>query len=219
MARPSAFSRERPRGARRSRPGRRRHHNPVSPLGPATIGSPTSCAGFNRPTDIVGVAPSIARLRSNGGPTQTIALRKGSAAINKAKRSTAPNKDQGGRKRTHEGHRRVRAQHRAPRVLTGRQPDRREPLESRRLCSGVAGCCSGRRPAVVTRGSAPSRRATVLAGAGLRAVSRVPQCRSWWSAGGRCLSCSGHWLGEPFPPVSRQRPPRTFTKRRAAADR
>lgn len=63
------------------------------------MGSPTSCAGFNRPTDIVGVAPRIARLRSNGGPTQTIALRKGSAAINKAKRSTAPKKDQGGRMR------------------------------------------------------------------------------------------------------------------------
>lgn len=63
------------------------------------MGSPTSCAGFNRPTDIVGVAPRIARLRSNGGPTHTIALRKGSVAINKAKRSTAPKKDQGGRMR------------------------------------------------------------------------------------------------------------------------
>jgi hypothetical protein len=62
-------------------------------------GSPTPCAGFNRPTDIVGVAPRIARLRSNGGATQTIALRKGSAAINKAKRSTAPKKDGGGRMR------------------------------------------------------------------------------------------------------------------------
>jgi hypothetical protein len=68
-------------------------------LGPRRWGRPLPTPGFNRPTDIVGVAPRIARLRSNGGPTQTIALRKGSAAINKAKRSTAPKKDQGGRKR------------------------------------------------------------------------------------------------------------------------
>ena len=60
------------------------------------MGSPTSCAGFSRPTDIVGVAPRIARLRSNGGPTQTIALRKGSAAINRVDRTE---KDQGGRNR------------------------------------------------------------------------------------------------------------------------
>jgi hypothetical protein len=58
-------------------------------LGPRRWGRPLPTPGFNRPTDILGVAPRIARLRNNDGPTQTMALRKGSAAINKAKRSTA----------------------------------------------------------------------------------------------------------------------------------
>ena len=139
MARPSTSSRRAPSWRSSRPPGRRGHHNLVSPLGPATMGPPTSCAGFNRPTDIVGVAPRIARLRSKGRPTQTIALRKGSAAINKAKRSTAREEGPGRpHARTHEGHRRVRAQHRALRVLTGRQPDRREPMRARALSGSDA---------------------------------------------------------------------------------
>ena len=35
----------------------------------------------------------------NGGPTQTVALKKGSPAINKADKQSAPNKDQRGEKR------------------------------------------------------------------------------------------------------------------------
>jgi hypothetical protein len=42
--------------------------------------------------------------------------------------------------------------------------------------ASVARCSLGRRPAVVTRGQASSRRAIALAGAGLRALSRLPAC-------------------------------------------
>ena len=69
-----------------------------------------TCIGFEssygRPTDITGVnreSAAQAEPRADpDGPTQTIALRKGSPAINKAKRSTAPTKDQRGRKRGRE---------------------------------------------------------------------------------------------------------------------
>ena len=67
-------------------------HNLISFIGMS------DCRGFDRPTDLLR-APRIGKLKRNGGPTQTIALRKGSPAINKAKRSTAPKKDQRRRKR------------------------------------------------------------------------------------------------------------------------
>ena len=43
--------------------------------------------------------PKLGKLARNGGPTKTVALKKGSPAIGEAKRSTAPGKDQRGRKR------------------------------------------------------------------------------------------------------------------------
>jgi len=68
-------------------------HNLVSALGPAG-----SCQGFDRPTDRVRGNPRIGRLRDNGGPTKTIALKQGSPAIGNAGHS-APDRDQRGRKR------------------------------------------------------------------------------------------------------------------------
>jgi CSLREA domain-containing protein len=57
------------------------------------------CTGFDGPGDIARSNPKIGRLKDNGGPTKTVALKQGSAAIGHAKRSTAPNRDQRGRKR------------------------------------------------------------------------------------------------------------------------
>ena len=57
------------------------------------------CDGFDRPTDRVRSNPRIGKLKRNGGPTQTIALRKRSPAINKASRASAPKRDQRGAKR------------------------------------------------------------------------------------------------------------------------
>jgi len=73
-------------------------HNLVSTLGPGG-----ACEGFGpaagRASDIVGAGPRIGKLKRNGGPTKTLALRKRSPAINKAKRTTAPNRDQRGKRR------------------------------------------------------------------------------------------------------------------------
>ena len=51
------------------------------------------------PGDMVRRNPRLGKLARNGGPTKTVALKKGSPAIGEAKRSTAPGKDQRGRKR------------------------------------------------------------------------------------------------------------------------
>jgi CSLREA domain-containing protein len=55
--------------------------------------------GFDRPSDRVAPNPKLGPLKRNGGPTATIALNKGSPAIDKANRRTAPKRDQRGRKR------------------------------------------------------------------------------------------------------------------------
>jgi CSLREA domain-containing protein len=57
-----------------------------------------SCEGFDASGDFVNSNPKLGQLKRNGGPTQTVALKKGSPAINKAAKS-APNKDQRGEKR------------------------------------------------------------------------------------------------------------------------
>jgi hypothetical protein len=63
-------------------------HNLVAP---ADIG----CSEFNQPSDRTAANPKIGKLAKNGGPTKTIALKKGSPAINKAG-NDAPGKDQRG---------------------------------------------------------------------------------------------------------------------------
>ena len=69
-----------------------RGRNLLSTRGPVGMG--VACMGFGRPTDRVRANPRIGKLRRNGGPTPTIALRKRSPAINRASRGTAPNRDQ-----------------------------------------------------------------------------------------------------------------------------
>lgn len=58
-----------------------------------------SLCELDGPADMVRRNPKLGKLARNGGPTRTVALKKGSPAIGKAKRSTAPGKDQRGRKR------------------------------------------------------------------------------------------------------------------------
>jgi CSLREA domain-containing protein len=57
------------------------------------------CDGFDDASDRARANPKIGRLARNGGPTQTVALKKGSPAIGKADRPSAPARDQRGRKR------------------------------------------------------------------------------------------------------------------------
>jgi hypothetical protein len=52
-----------------------------------------------RGRDLVRKKPRIGRLKRNGGPTKTVALKQGSPAIGKAHRPSAPDRDQRGRKR------------------------------------------------------------------------------------------------------------------------
>ena len=65
----------------------------LSTLGPSAV-----CEGFDAPKDKVRSNPKIGKLAKNGGPTKTVALRRGSAAIGNA-RGSAPNRDQRGRRR------------------------------------------------------------------------------------------------------------------------
>jgi hypothetical protein len=65
-------------------------HNLVSNL---------SLCELDGPGDLARRNPKLGKLRRNGGPTKTIALKKGSSAIGKARRSTAPSRDQRRRKR------------------------------------------------------------------------------------------------------------------------
>ena len=57
------------------------------------------CDGLDAPSDRSALNPKIAELRRNGGPTQTIALKRGSVAIGNARKATAPKRDQRGSKR------------------------------------------------------------------------------------------------------------------------
>jgi CSLREA domain-containing protein len=56
------------------------------------------CDGFDGPGDVVRANPRIGQLKRNGGPTETVALKRGSPAIGKAG-NDAPNRDQRDRKR------------------------------------------------------------------------------------------------------------------------
>ena len=75
--------------------------DPLDPFdsgGHNLIGDDSDCAGFDATGDFVNSNPKLGLLKNNGGPTQTVALKKRSPAINKAAKS-APNKDQRGVKR------------------------------------------------------------------------------------------------------------------------
>ena len=60
--------------------------------------TPNSCSAFSVPPNIIQANPHLGKLRSNGGPTKTIALQKGSKAINHAG-AGATARDQRGVKR------------------------------------------------------------------------------------------------------------------------
>jgi CSLREA domain-containing protein len=57
-----------------------------------------NCGGFDAAGDLVRAKPKLGQLKRNGGPTETIALKKGSPAIGHAG-NDAPSRDQRGRKR------------------------------------------------------------------------------------------------------------------------
>jgi hypothetical protein len=57
------------------------------------------CAGFQDPPNIVTGDPRLGGLADNGGPTETIALRRHSPAINRALKSSAEKRDQRGHPR------------------------------------------------------------------------------------------------------------------------
>ncbi len=63
------------------------------------LSTDASCLGFDRPSDIVDAEPKLGQLRNNGGPTKTVALRRGSRAIGKASKQSSPNRDQRNTKR------------------------------------------------------------------------------------------------------------------------
>jgi CSLREA domain-containing protein len=73
--------------------------DPFESGGHNLIGDDSDCAGFDATGDFVNSNPKLGQLKNNGGPTQTVALKKGSPAINKADKQSAPNKDQRGKKR------------------------------------------------------------------------------------------------------------------------
>ena len=73
--------------------------DPFDSQGHNVLSTRADCDGFNAPRDIVSGNPKIGPLRRNGGPTKTIALKKGSPAIGHAKRSSAPKRDQRGHRR------------------------------------------------------------------------------------------------------------------------
>ena len=66
-------------------------------LGGNLIGNPGECATL--PTDVTGANPKLGKLASNGGPTRTMALGKGSPAIGQAVKKTATKFDQRGVRR------------------------------------------------------------------------------------------------------------------------
>ena len=73
--------------------------DPMESGGHNLVRDDSGCEGIDASGDIVGQNAKIGRLKDNGGPTRTVALKKGSPAINKADKESAPNKDQRGTKR------------------------------------------------------------------------------------------------------------------------
>ena len=55
---------------------------------------PAGCTGIDFAGDIVGRNPRIAKLRDNGGPTRTVALRRRSPALEEAGPQSSPRRDQ-----------------------------------------------------------------------------------------------------------------------------
>lgn len=64
--------------------------NPFQSLGHNLIGNRTGCNGFGVVGDLFGGKLKLGKLTSNGGPTKTIALQKGSRAIGHADKTISP---------------------------------------------------------------------------------------------------------------------------------
>jgi CSLREA domain-containing protein len=71
----------------------------VASLGGNLITSTAGCPFFDHAQDIVSDAPKLAQLADNGGPTQTVALKAGSPAINQADGPNPLERDQRGQLR------------------------------------------------------------------------------------------------------------------------
>ena len=67
------------------------------------VGNGNGCNVLGIPArpDIIGANPRLGQLKRNGGPTKTLALKRGSPAIGKAVKAAAPTRDQRGVKRDH----------------------------------------------------------------------------------------------------------------------
>lgn len=65
----------------------------------STTGPANACEGFDQQGDLVRSTPRLGDLAANGGRTKTIALRRGSPALNRADPASAPDRDQRGVRR------------------------------------------------------------------------------------------------------------------------
>ena len=73
---------------------------PFDSLGNNLLSATSSvCTGSTSPANRFRTNPELGKLKRNGGPTKTVALKKGSPAIGKARKPSAPNRDQRRRKR------------------------------------------------------------------------------------------------------------------------
>jgi hypothetical protein len=65
------------------------------------VGNGNGCNVLGTPAapDIIGANPRLGQLKRNGGPTKTLALKRGSPAIGKAVKSESPKRDQRGHRR------------------------------------------------------------------------------------------------------------------------
>jgi CSLREA domain-containing protein len=73
--------------------------SPFHSLGFNLIGNPAGCNGFGVAGDLFGGKLKLGKLAKNGGPTKTVALEKGSRAIDHADPTTTPETDQRGFRR------------------------------------------------------------------------------------------------------------------------
>ncbi len=72
---------------------------PFTSAGHNLVKTTTGCVGFGSAGDFSAAKPKLGKLAGNGGPTKTVALKKGSPAIGKASKKTSEKRDQRGRKR------------------------------------------------------------------------------------------------------------------------
>ena len=64
-------------------------------------GDTPACSGFDSRSDLVRSNPRVGALADWGGPTETVRLKNGSPAIDRAGRTTSPERDQRGVRRDH----------------------------------------------------------------------------------------------------------------------